>query len=298
MHPARILAGSGKNPRTKVLALVRSGALVALLVVAATSPDAAAGEVGSVGEPTLSALGRVVPSRLPSSRRVPVTLHLGFRFEGPGHSATPELTSIALDVSRDVALQTTGLPSCPLATLYSSYASPLQTCAGSLVGNGRVISEVTLPGQAPATVDGRLLAFYDFAEGQPHILAQVTSGGELPLTYVIPFQIEKTRGAFGTRLHVRKMSNIQGKCRRGHPNCFAQPYTLKGVYGHISSLELSLHRLFTHKGKRESFVSADCPARGRQSVASSQFGVSLRYDQGSSVGGESATMLRRCKVSG
>jgi hypothetical protein len=278
------------------LALARIGALLALLVVAVVLPDAAAGEVGSVGEPTLSASGGVVPSRLPASHRVPVTLQLGFGFEGPEHSATPELTSLALDVSRDVAFQMRGLPSCPLARLFSSYASPLQTCAGSLVGHGRVISEVTLPGQAPVTVDGNLLAFYAFAEGQPHILAQVTSSGALPLTYVIPFQIEKTRGAFGTRLHVRKMSNIQGECTRGHPNCFAQPYRLKGVYGRISSFELSLHRLFSHEGKKTSFVSADCPARGRQAVASSQFGVSVRYDQGSSLGGESATMLRRCKV--
>jgi len=48
------------------------------------------------------------------------------------------------------------------------------------------------------------LAFYAFAEGQPHILAQVTSGGPLPLTYVIPFQIEKAHGAFGMSLVVRR----------------------------------------------------------------------------------------------
>jgi len=58
------------------------------------------------------------------------------------------------------------------------------------------------------------------------------------------------------------MSQLQGECQRAHPNCFAQPYALKGVYGHISSFEMSLHRRFAHAGKVASFVSADCPARG------------------------------------
>jgi hypothetical protein len=287
-----------KYHRPKGAALVRIGVLLALFVVAAILPDVATGETGLVGEPALSASGLVIPSRLPNFHRIPVTLQLRFRFEGSDHGTTPELTSIALDVSRNVALQTEGLPSCPLARLYSSYASPRQTCAGSLIGHGGVISEVTLPGQAPTMVDGRLLAFYNFAEGQPHILAQVTSTGALPLTYVIPFQIERTRGAFGTRLQVRKMSNIQGKCTRNHPNCFAQPYRLKGIYGHISNFELSLHRLFVHGGKRESFVSADCPARGHQAIAGSQFEVSVSYEQGAALGGESATTLRRCRAAG
>jgi hypothetical protein len=272
--------------------------LLAFLAGAAVLPSVAAGEAGSAGEPILSVSGRVFPSRLPASHRVPVTLQMGFDFEGPEHGATPELTSLALDLSRDIAVRTVGLPSCPLAKLFSNYTSPLQTCAGSLVGHGRVVSEVTLPGQGPVMVNGRLLAFYAFAEGRPHILAQVSSGGPLPLTYVIPFQIEQGGGAFRTRLHVRKMSDIQGKCVRDHPNCFAQPYRLKGIYGHISHFKLSLHRLFSDGGERESFVSAECPARGRQQLAGSQFEVSVRYNLGSTVGGESATQLRRCKMAG
>jgi hypothetical protein len=245
----------------------------------------------------ISASGETVPAALPRSRLVPIALRLGFTSEVPSTHTAPELTRIALNISRDVTLQAAGLPSCPIAKLYSSAADARQACAGSLLGRGAVNSEVTLPGQPTATIHGRLLAFYGFAEGQPRILAQVTSGAPLPLTYVIPFQIEKAHGPFGTSLVVHKMSQLQGECERTYPNCFAQPYSLKGVYGHISMLELSLKRRFVHAGKWESFLSADCPAGGHQSVANSQFGVSLRYNSGSSLGDESATVLRRCKVS-
>jgi hypothetical protein len=221
---------------------------------------------------------------------------VGFTSEALNNPTTPELSRIEFEISHNVTLQTSGLPSCPLAMLYSTTASARQTCAGSFVGHGSVTSEVTLPGQAPATINGHLLAFYAFAQGQPRILAQVTSGDPLPLTYVIPFQIAKAHGAFGTSLVVPQMSNIAGICARGHPNCFAQPYTLKGVYGNISNFDLSLHRLFAHAGKRESFVSADCPACGNRSEAVFPLvKVGLSYASGVSL---SQVSTLPCRVSG
>jgi hypothetical protein len=273
------------------------GLALTLATVAPASASATTSSIeGSSVEVEVGVSGETAPAQLPRSRPVPVTFRTGFTSEILSTHTAPELTRIAINISRDVTIRTAGLPSCPIANLYSSAASARHSCAGSLVGHGSVASEVTLPRQPTVAIDGRLLAFYAFAEGRPRILAQVTSGGELPLTYVIPFQIEKAHGAFGTNLVVRKVRQLQGECQRAHPNCFAEPYALKGVYGHISKLELSLHRSFSHAGRRESFVSADCPAQGSQSVADRQFGVSLRYDLGSSLGGESATLLGRCKV--
>ncbi len=249
----------------------------------------------SSGEVALGISGEIFPSKLPRSRPAPVSLRIGFTSEEPGTHTAPELTRIALEFARNVTLQAAGLPRCSPAKLYSTAASARQSCAGSLVGRGSVVSEVTLSGQATATIDGHLLAFYGFAEGHPRILAQVTGEGALPLTYVIPFQIEKAHGAFRTSLVVRKMRRILGRCAGYRPNCFSQPYTLKGVYGHISRFELTLKRRFTRAGGRESFVNADCPARGRQLSAGFE-GVSVNYDQGSRLGGEGATLLGRCEV--
>jgi hypothetical protein len=237
---------------------------LAFMAVAGFSPRPADGELAQA---VIGVSGETVPVKLPRSHMVPATLRLGFTSRATSTPTTPELTAIRLEISRDLAFQTAGLPSCPISELYSESSDAKQVCAGSLVGSGIVISEVTLPGQAPVTIEGRLLAFYDFGEGQPRLLAQVTSTGALPLTYVIPFTISRSRGIYGTILSVEQMRFIEGICERGHPNCFSQTYTYKGIYGHISKFELTVDRQFVHAGKRTSVVSADCPASGSSSSA-------------------------------
>jgi hypothetical protein len=145
------------------------------------------------------------------------------------------------------------------------------------------------------TIEGRLSAFYDFGEGKPRILAQVTSIGALPLTYVIPFTIYKAHGVFGTILPGEHMQLIAGACAPGHPGCFSQTYTYKGIYGHISKFELTLDRQFVHAGKRISVVSADCPASdGSSSATFPLVKVDLAYSEAIS---RSQVATRRCEVS-
>jgi len=275
--------------------VLQLGALaLALMAVAGLSPRPAGGELAQAGEVVIGVSGEEVPGKLPRSRMVPATLRVGFTSEAPSTASTPELTAIRLEVSRDLAFHTAGLPSCPVSELYST-SDARQICAGSLVGSGTVVSEVTLPGQAPVMIEGRLSAFYDLGEGQPRILAQVTSTGALPLTYVIPFTIEKPHGVFGTVLWVQHMQFIKGKCARGYSNCFSQTYTYKGIYGHISKFELTLHRQFVHAGKRTSVVSADCPANGSSSSAVFPLvEVNLTYSGARSL---SQVATRRCEVS-
>jgi hypothetical protein len=290
-EPPAVASG---GPRAGPLVLLLGALALALLAVAGVSPPLAGGGVAQTGEVVIGVLGETVPSKLPRSRMVPAKLRLGFTSETPSTPTTPELTAIQLEVSRNLAFQTAGLPSCPIAELYSESSDAGQICAGSLVGYGIVISEVTLPGQAPATIEGRLSAFYDFGEGQPRILAQVTGTGALPLTYVIPFTIYKAHGVYGTILSVEHMRFIAGICQPARPNCFSQTYTYKGIYGHISKFELTLDRQFVHAGKRTSVVSADCPASdGASSASFPLVKVDLAYDAPS----RSQVATRRCEVS-
>ena len=273
------------------------GALaLALMAVAGLSPHPAGGELAQAGEAVIGVSGETVPGKLPRSRMVPATLRLGFTSKAPSTPTTPELTAIRLEISRNLAFQTADLPSCPIAELYSESSDARQICARSLVGYGTVISEVTLPGQAPVTIEGHLSAFYDFGEGQPRILAQVTSTGALPLTYVIPFTISKAHGVFGTILSVEQMRFIKGICAPRHQNCFSQTYTYKGIYGHISKFELTLDRQVVHAGKRTSVVSVDCPASGSSSSAVFPLvKVNLAYAYPARPLSQVAT--RRCEVS-
>ena len=154
------------------------------LVCSSTSSGFAVIPMGSID---VTASASVAPIRLPRSTEKPVTLGLGFTSARASSAETPELSSMALKISRNVEFQTAGLPSCPILRLFSYHGNPRRTCAGSLVGHGSVVSEVTLPGKPPATVHGHLLAFYNEEElssrSVPHILAQVRTGGEEPLIY-------------------------------------------------------------------------------------------------------------------
>jgi hypothetical protein len=292
----------GRRKRIDAWVLSRLGLAVSLTLIGGVlvRSDSTAAVSIPTPETVVSASAKTIPAELPHPRAIPIRLQAGFTSEALSSPTTPELAQIVLEISRGIKFQTAGLPSCPLTDLYSTTVSARQTCAGSLVGHGTVSSEVTLPGQAPAMIKGDLSAFYAFAEGKPRILAQVTSGAPLALIYVIPFQIAKApHRAFGTSLVVRKMRNIQGECRFSRPNCFAQPYSLKGVYGHISKLELSLHRSFIHAGARKSFLSAQCPAsRNRQGAAFPLLQVNLQYTGSfAAEGSRSVTVASRCSSS-
>lgn len=288
-------AVSSGGSRIGTLVLLLGTLALALVAAADVSPASAGGDAAQTGEVVIGVSGETVPGRLPRSRMVPATLRLGFTSETPSAPTTPELTAIRLEVSRNLAFQTAGLPSCPIAELYSGSSNAGQICAGSRVGDGTVVSEVTLPGQAPVTIEGRLSAFYDFGGGQPRILAQVTSSGALPLTYVIPFTIQRAaHGVFGTILSVEQMRFIAGICARGHSNCFSQTYTYKGIYGHISKFDLTLDRRFVHAGNRTSVVSADCPARDGSSSAILPI---VKVDLGYGAISRSQIATRRCEVS-
>jgi hypothetical protein len=290
VEPPAVSSGAS---RAWPLVLLLGALALALMAVAGLSPRPAGGELAQAGGAVIGVSAEEVPGKLPRSRMVPATLRLGFTSEAPSTPTTPELTAIRLEVSRNLAFHTAGLPSCPISELYST-SDARQICAGSLVGSGTVVSEVTLPGQAPVTIEGRLSAFYDLGEGQPRILAQVTSTGALPLTYVIPFTIEKPHGVFGTALWVQHMQFIAGICARGYSNCFSQTYTYKGIYGHISKFELTLDRQFVHAGKRTSVVSADCPASGSSSSAVFPLvEVNVTYSEARSL---SQVATRRCEV--
>lgn len=217
------------------------------------------------------------PEQVARGKPTAISLHLGFAVP-PKDGKTPALNAIRFGVSRRIAFHSAGLTPCSLKTLLSSYGE--ETCARSLVGRGFVVSEVTLQGHPPTTIYGVAKAYYSFDEEQPRILLRVVSGEPLPLIYVIPLTIQSGAKPYTTTIAVRRMRQILGVCARNSPNCFEQPYSLKGIYSQISELQLTLHRRFRHRGHRDSFVSAECAAAPTQREVTFPLAtVDLRYEQ-------------------
>ncbi|HWP32144.1 MAG TPA: hypothetical protein VNL97_00205, partial [Solirubrobacterales bacterium] len=172
-------------------------ALCALLVLAAT----AVGEQVQKGNLLASFQGSISPSTLPRTDSAPVTVQMGGKIRTTDRTTPPKLTEIVLQINSHGLIQTRGLGTCTLAKLAAlTSAAAKKHCADALVGHGNVTSRVSLPGQGAFASNGLLLAFNGTYRGKRAVFAQVESGQPLPLAYVIIFQIEKTRGTFGTQL--------------------------------------------------------------------------------------------------
>ena len=259
------------------------GAMGAAVLVIAAGAAMVSSSIADTSGGSTEVTGSVVPSALPATQPAPVSLTVGFR-SPPVEGSVRGIERISFGINPEIEFATRWSQRCSLAVLYSS-RDPRQECAAALIGEGSVASEITLPGQAPVFVTGKLVAFYAYGRGEPRILAKVTTGEPLPLVYVIPFTIETSSGPNqGTSLVVprRRMHLIFGKCASEYPNCFAQPYAIEGVYGHISSFTMSLHRVERRHGQQFSFVSGHC---SQPQVRSSLLDVSLLYEDTISNGG-------------
>ena len=254
-----------------------SGIGALALLAAAAAPAGSSAETPVPHAAPAASLEIDVSGSQGSTGWAPATLRTAFTsraLEGP---ATPPLSRISIELTNAVALDGTGLPPCPLADLLEDYGEEERPCPGSLVGHGTVVAEVTPPGQNPVVEQGRMLAYYGFAEGRPRILARVSGD---TFTYVIPFRLEQVQGVYGTRLVVPKMSRIRGRCPSGHPNCFGQPYALQGAYSRISDFQMSLHRTFARDGGRASFVGTRCAAGTRSNPRRPLEKLLLAYTDG------------------
>jgi hypothetical protein len=250
--------------------------LIVCLLLGLAIPMVAGGEIVQQGNLRVSFHGGIAPVKLPREEVVPVTVQVGGKIATTDRSTPPKLERIILDINSNGKLNTKGLPTCSLAKLEAaSAATAKKSCAGALVGHGNVTSRVSLPGQGAFASNGILQAFNGTLNGKPAILAQVSSGAPLPLTYVIVFEVKDTGGTFGTSL-IGTLPPIASE------------------YGYISSFDLSLGQTYTYKGEKVGYASASCPAPKGFTAATFSFAkASYEFAGGQTL---SSKLVRECKV--
>jgi hypothetical protein len=254
--------------------LVLAGGCICLLALGGL----ARAEIVREGSLQASFNGGISPQRLPRTELAPVTVTMGGKIATTDRSVPPKLERIVLEINSHGVIDNKGLPTCSLAKLNStSSAQAKKTCAGALVGHGNVTSRIYLPGQGAFASSATLLAFNGRLGGRPAVLAQVASGAPLPLTYVIGFEIRKTKGTFGTSL-VGTLPPIASE------------------YGYISAFSLALSRQYTSHGQKRSFASASCPAPAGFPGAPFPFArASYEFAGGTTL---TSSLVRDCKVRG
>jgi hypothetical protein len=243
--------------------------------VLAASPAGA--ELVTHGNLFVSFKGGIAPTALPRLEPAPISVSIEGVVRTPPGAKPPPLEQIEIALNRNGRLDTIGLPACRLRQLEGTSSSQaLGACRGALVGEGSYTADASFPEQGAFPTQGHILAFNGVSEGRPVILAHVYGKNPAPSTGVITFYIRRPRtGTYGTVLNANLPTSLQG-------------------YGYVKDIRLRLHRLFTYRGARHSYLSASCAAPAGFPGASFPFArAQMRFEGGVTL---ASTLVRSCRV--
>jgi hypothetical protein len=220
--------------------LRRAALTLAFAVLAGATPASA--ELVQERGVRVAVDGDLSPSRLPRHGVAPVEVEIGGRISSSGRGGPPQLEQVVFAFNSAGRLSTRGLPRCRLGHIDpSTTAEALAACREALVGQGRFSANVRFPEQSPFPSRGKVLAFNGVLRGRPTILAHIYGTVPVPTSYVLPLEIRRGGGTFGTRL-------------------IASLPRATGEWGHVTGLRLALGRTFSVHDKPRSFLAAGCPA--------------------------------------
>jgi len=214
---------------------------LAVLVLLAAGP--ASGELSQTGNLRISFGGDFSPRSLPRDEPAPISVHVKGAIGTSDGSHPPPVRRVEIALNRNGRLTTVGLPTCTSTRLQStSTETALARCRPALVGQGSFGSEVEFPGLDPFPASGRLLAFFGTHKGGPALLLHLYITAPIHTTFALPLQISRReRGRFGTVLS-------------------ASVPSLAGGLGSVTEIDLTVGRTYRYRGKRYSFLSANCAA--------------------------------------
>lgn len=251
---------------------------LAALAAGAVMAASAGAELVAHGNLFVSFDGGIAPTALPRREAAPISVSVKGVVRTPaGAQQPPPLEQIEIALNRNGRLDTTGLPACRLSQLEGTSSSQaLGACRDALVGEGSYSADASFPEQGVFPTEGQIIAFNGISEGRPVILAHVYGRDPAPSTAVIIFYIRRPRkGAYGTILNATLPTSLQG-------------------YGYVKDISLRLHRLFTYRGVRRSYLSASCAAPAGFPGASFTFArAQMRFEGGVTL---ASTLIRSCRV--
>ncbi|MEX0972269.1 MAG: hypothetical protein WDZ46_03315 [Solirubrobacterales bacterium] len=180
----------------------------------------------------------ISPAALPRRKHRPVTLRFASAFENLDGTDIPAPRVMTMRLAKGGIVQWKGLPRCTNQRLRQrSSAEALAVCRRALVGRGVVHTALRFPEGDRIRSRARLLLFNAGRKVLMHIHVTKPLHG----VFVVPIEIGRGHGAFGTVLRTR------------FPRVVAD-------YGHVTGFQMELHRTYRHRGKRRSYLMARCPA--------------------------------------
>lgn len=225
----------------------RLGVVVGLLAVLATIA-VAVGNASAVtvvaGNLLIKVDGATSPKALPKATMAPISFHGSASVATQDGTHIPPAESTQLLVDKHIGIDTTGLPTCSLGEIQASApAAAMKACGDALIGKGTSTAQVQFPEQASFTAKGPLLAFNGPAEagygGYHEQLYYVYADVPVPTALIAVAKVAKASGIYGYKISV-SIPKIAGGA------------------GSFSGAEFTIDRKWTYRGKRQSFLSAEC----------------------------------------
>jgi hypothetical protein len=222
--------------------------------------------------------GGITPNSLPRHARAPIAVAVTGTIRTLSGERPPALRQISIAINQGGRLDAHGLPLCHRRQIEpSSTQEALARCGPALVGEGSFAADISFPEQSAFPSDGRILAFNTVIDGKRAILAHVYGGQPIPITRILIFHIRESRGTYGTILSASLPVSVNR-------------------YGYLTRISLTLHRNYTYRGQRRSYLSAACAAPAGFPGASFSFAhASMRFADGRTL---SSTLTRSCTVRG
>lgn len=257
--------------RNRLFALSTSALLIFIL-----AGSIAAGERVQKGNLRASFTGKLNPVVLPREGIAPISVSVGGKVTTADGSPPPPLHTIEIAINRNGRFDATGLPRCTLAQIQpTTTADALRACRQALVGEGRFEANVQLSAhQAQFPSNGKMYVFNSILHGRPALLGHVYGTTPVPTSFTLSFEVKSAHGTYGSLLIARLPSSADS--------------------GSITGLSMTLHRIFSYRGARHSYLSAGCPTPKGIGIASFPF---VRASFGFAGGLKlSSTLTRSCRV--
>lgn len=213
-------------------------ALLCAISILALGVTASQAEFVQAGNLLVSFDAGLKPSTLPRSAQVPVKVGFKGTFENLDASDTPALDTMVVKLSRGGQINSKGLPQCSEERLQGlTSKEALRVCGQAQIGSGTASSAFRFPDGKRVRSKAKMLLF----NAPKGILMHIYTTEPLKGTFLVPMTVHKGSGAFGTVLRARFPKIAAG-------------------YGYLTGFEMVIDRNFTYRGRRQSYVTASCPA--------------------------------------
>jgi hypothetical protein len=221
----------------------RAAAVLGAIGLLAMLGSSASGQTVRAGNLVVTVEGGFTPHKLPKAAPASITLSARSTIATADGTHLPALDFLNLEFDKHTGVYTKGLPVCTPAQLENTVtAQAKRACPDAIIGSGQAGAEIEFPEQAPFFAKAPMVIFNGPPRnGNPVFIFQVYAHVPAPTTFVTTAEIGKASGAYGTSVYIKVPTIVAGQ-------------------GSLSFAELSIHKKWVAKGKKQTLLYGSCPS--------------------------------------